>query len=67
MFVRVCQVGDIVSTSPTLVPALRPDLQGGLLGLGWVLLLAVLPTAMLLLAAGVLLVVLAVLSVLLLL
>lgn len=47
-------MGDIVSASPTLVPPLRPDLQGGLLGLGWVLLLAVLPASMLLVVLAVL-------------
>lgn len=39
MFMRVCKVGDIVSTSPTLVSSLCPHLKGGLLGLGRVLLL----------------------------
>lgn len=49
MFMRVCQVGDIMSTSPTLVSSLCPNLKGGLLGLGRVLLLlTVLPTSMLL-------------------
>lgn len=48
MFMWVCQVGDIMSTSPTLVPSLCPNLKGRLLGLGRVLLLTVLPTSMLL-------------------
>lgn len=49
MFMWVCQVGDIMSTSPTLVSSLCPNLKGRLLGLGRVLLLlTVLPTYMLL-------------------
>lgn len=56
----VGEVGDIVTTGPTLV-SLSPYLQGGLLGLGRVLLLTVLPASMLL-TPTVLLAVLAVLS-----
>lgn len=61
---RVGEVGDIVSTGSTLV-SLCPYLQGGLLGLGGVLLLTVLPTSVLLTPA-MLLAVLSMLSVLLL-
>lgn len=62
MFMRVSQVGDVVSAGPTLVSSLRPHLQGGLLSLGAVL-LTVLPASVLL-SPAVLLPVLAVLPVL---
>ena len=65
MFEWVCEVGDIVSTNPTLMHSLCPNLQGGLLGLSrmllLLLLLAVLSASMLLIP-GMLLAVLAVLS-----
>lgn len=47
VLVRVGQVGDVVSTGPALVSSLCPYLQGGLLGLGGVLLLTMLPASVL--------------------
>lgn len=62
MLVWVGQVGDIVSTGPTLVSSLCPYLQRGLLGLSRVLLLLTVLPASVLLIAAVLLAMLAMLS-----
>ena len=42
----VCEMGDIVPAGPAFMASLVAYLQGGLLGLGWVLLLTVLSPAM---------------------
>ena len=46
VLMRVCEMGDIVPTGPTFVASFVAYLQGGLLGLGRVLLLTVLPSSM---------------------